>query len=152
MALPGEHDDVSRPGPFEGRDDGLAAIRDTEQVVAMALSRGLRAGADLFENRLAVLAAGILVGYDDNAATFPGDAAHHRPLLDIPLPRRAEDGDEAASTHPCQRRELIEHRLQRGRRMGVVDDDAEWLAAVDTVHPAGNAPKAGQARPNGLAG
>ena len=46
----------------------------------------LRPLGDRLEDRLAVLAAGILVGDDDEPAALAGDPAHHRPLGRVPLP------------------------------------------------------------------
>ena len=90
MALPGEEHDVAGARPLERRGDRCGPVGDQQEVVAATLAGRLRAAGDLIEDRLAVLAAGVLVGRDHEAGSLGGDPAHHRPLLDVPLPRRPE--------------------------------------------------------------
>ena len=72
------------------------------------------------------------------------DRREPRPLRAIALPGAPEDGDEPARRERAQEREDL---LQRFGRVGVVDDDAERLAGVDTVH----APAHGTRAEQGLA-
>ena len=69
-----------------------------------------RPGAIAVEDRLAVLAPGVLVGDDDQPAAFAGDAAHQRTLGRVALPGRPEDGDQAPTPRGGERRELVEAR------------------------------------------
>ena len=66
----------------------------------------------------------------------PAMLAHHRALVAVALPCRAEDRDQPAAAGRRDRREQVEDRVERGRAMGVVDDHGERLAAFDPLHPA----------------
>ena len=96
---------------------------------------GLGAARDLVEDRLTVLAARVLVGDDHDPGSLAGDPAHQRALGRVALPGRAEDGDQSPAARGGQRREQVEDGLQRGRAVGEVDDDAERLAGLDSLHP-----------------
>ena len=76
--------------------DGLGPIGDEEEVLAAPPAGRLGTRGDGLEDGHAVLAAGVLVGEDDEAAALAGDAAHLRPLGRVALAGRAEDGDEPA--------------------------------------------------------
>ena len=76
MALAGEEDDVARPRPLERGLDRRPPVRDREHVHATVAARALRAAHDLLDDRVAVLAAGILVGRHDEPAPLAGDPAH----------------------------------------------------------------------------
>jgi hypothetical protein len=106
--------------------------------VAPPLAGRLGASRDLVENHLAVLAPRILVGDDDEPRPLTGDTAHHRPLVGVALPGRAEHRDQAATTSGGSRGKDVEDRGERGRTVGVVDHDPEWLTRVDPLHPPGN--------------
>ena len=125
-----------RAGPARTPRRSPPAVGDEQQVVAAAAAGRLRAAGDLVEDRLAVLAAGILVGHDHEAGALAGDPAHHRPLRGVPLARRAEDRDQPAAAGRRDRREQVEDGLERRRAVGVVDDDPERLAGIDPLHPA----------------
>ena len=60
-------------------------------------------------------ARGILVGQDHQAAALARHRAHEGPLRHVPLPGRAEDGDQAASAGRGDRGKQVEHRLEGGR-------------------------------------
>ena len=79
------------------RLDGRPAVGDEQQVVAAALAGGLGAARDLVEDRVAVLAARVLVGDDDEPAALAGDPAHQRPLGRVALAGRPEDRDQPAA-------------------------------------------------------
>ena len=93
---------------------------------------------DGVEDRVTVLAAGILVGHDDEPAPLAGDPAHQRPLGRVALAGRAEHRDEPAAARRRGRGEEVEHGLQRCRAVGEVDDHPERLAEVDPLHPSGH--------------
>src|SRR5829696_5335634 len=135
VALPGEQHDVTRPRPLDGRLDGVASIGDDEQVVAASLAGRFGPARDVIEDRLAMLAARVLVGDDDDPGTLAGDPAHLGALGRISLTRRPEDRDHSPTTRRGQRREEVEDGLQRGRAVREIDDDAERLAEVDALHP-----------------
>ena len=125
--------------PLDGRPDGRPAVGDDEEVAVTTEPRPLRPAGDLVEDRLAVLAPRVLVGDDDEPAALGGQAAHDRPLRGVALARRPEHRDEPAAASGGDRREEVEDATERGRGVGVVDDDAERLAGVDPLHPAGDA-------------
>ena len=135
MALAGEQDDVAGPGPLERGRDGRPAVGDQQQVVVAALAGRFGAARDRLEDRVAVLAARVLVGHDHEAGPLARDPAHQRALGGVTLAGRAEDRDEPAATGRRDRREQVEHGLERGRAVGVVDDDPERLADLDPLHP-----------------
>ena len=95
VALAGEQDDVAGPGALEGRLDGRAAVGDDQQVVVAPPAGRLGAARDLVEDRLAVLAARVLVGDDHEPGTLAGDPAHQRALGRVALAGRPEDGDQS---------------------------------------------------------
>ena len=144
VALAGEQDDVARAGRLERGLDRLAAVGDELEVLAATLAGRLGTARDGVEDRLAVLAARVLVGDDDQAGALAGDAAHQRALGRVPLAGRAEDDDEPAAARGRGRRQQVEDRRQRGRAVGEVDDHPERLAGVDALHPAGDAAQLGE--------
>ena len=93
------------PGRARSNAAAIAAgpVGDQEQVPAAALAAVLGAAGDVVEDRLAVLAARILVGHDDEPGMPGGDPAHHRPLGRVALPGRAEDRDHAAAARRRER-------------------------------------------------
>src|SRR5918994_1535420 len=93
--------------------------------------RGLGAPGDLVVDRVAVLATRVLVGHDDDARALAGDAPHERAFGRVPLPGRPEDDEHTATAGRRDRGEQVEHRLERRRAVGIVDDDAKWLARLD---------------------
>ena len=148
VALAGEQDDVAGAGALERRLDGRAPVGDDQQVVVAALAGRLRAARDLVEDRVAVLAARVLVGDDDEAGALAGDPAHQRALGRVALPGRAEDRDQPAAAAP--------------RRAGARRSSTAWSEAglwakstmtpngwpsVDPLHPARARP-ATEARPS----
>ena len=145
MALAGEQHDVARAGALDGRLDGGPAVGDDQQVVVAPLAGGLRATRDLVEDRVAVLAARVLVGDDDDPGSLAGDPAHQRALGRVPLAGRAEDGDQSPTGRRRQRRQEVEDGLERRRAVGEVDDDAERLAELDPLHPPGHDADRGEA-------
>ncbi len=58
--------------------------------------------------------------------------------MNVPFAGGAEDGDQAAAGGG-QRREHVENLLEGRRRVGIVHDHGERLAAIDPLHPARNA-------------
>ena len=135
------------PGRAASNAAAMASRRsgDQQEVVAASPAGGLGAAGDVVEDRLAVLAARILVGHDDEPCSFGGDPAHLRSLRGVALPGRAEDHDQATATRGRGRREQVEDRGERRRTVREVDHDAERLAHVHSFHPARHAGDAGQA-------
>src|SRR3954454_13957026 len=136
VALAGKQDDVAGPSALERGGDRRRAVGDQEQVSAATLAAVLAAAGDVLENRLAVLAARVLVGHDHEACLLGRDAAHHRPLLRVALPGGPEHGDHSPTAGGGQWRQQPEDLLERRRGGGVVDDDTERLAATEPLHPA----------------
>jgi hypothetical protein len=58
------------------------------------------------------------------------------PLEYVALAGGTEHRYQTTAPRRRHRREYVQDLLERCRRMGVVDDDAEWLAAVHALHPA----------------
>ena len=138
--FPASSDDVARAGALEGRRDRLAAVADRAEVVRPSLAGRLGPDAIASKIGLAVLAARVLVGHDDEPATLAGDPAHERPLAGVALAGRAEHAirpPPPAARRPA--RAAPATGLERGRAVGVVDDDHERLAPADPLHPAGHA-------------
>src|SRR3954447_22563867 len=75
VALAGEKHDVAGSRPFQRRIDRRAAVGDDEEVVIAALAGGLRPAGDGIVDDGRVLAAGVLVGDDDDAGTLARDAS-----------------------------------------------------------------------------
>ena len=138
MALAGQEDDVTGARSLEGRPDRGRAIGDEQQVLVATAAGGLRPLRDLLEDRDGVLAARILVGRDHEAAALAGHASLDGPLRDVALAGRPEDRHEPAPG-ARERGQRVECRRQRGRRVGVVDDDQERLPAIHPLHPAPDA-------------
>ena len=69
--------------------------------------------------------------------------SHRRPLLEVALARRAEDGPEPPGGGAAQ---LAEHGLERVGGVRVVDHHGERLAEVDALHAAGQ-PASAASRP-----
>ena len=139
VALAGEEHDVAGPRPLERGLDRRPAVRDREDVHAPVAARALRAAHDLVDDRVAVLAARILVGRHDEPAPLARDPAHLAALRGVALAARAEHGDQRATPGRGDRREQVEDAGERRRRVGVVDDHRERLALVDPLHPARDA-------------
>ena len=106
VALAGEQDDVARVGPARrpprsplGRSAMSSRSWPRRRPAASAPAR------DRLEDRVAVLAARVLVGHDDQPAALAGDPAHQRPLGRVPLAGRAEDRDQPAAAGRRDRRE-----------------------------------------------
>ena len=129
------------PGRARSKAASIAARRSamTSRSWSAAPAGGLGAARDLVEDRVAVLAARVLVGHDDERGALARDPAHHRALL---VSRSPADPKTAITPPPPgrgQRGEQVEDRLEGGRAVGVVDDDPERLAAVEALHPARDA-------------
>ena len=143
---------------LEGGHDRGAPVGDQQQVVPAALAAGLGAPRDLVEDRVAVLAARVLVGDDHESCPFGRDPAHERPLRRVALARRPEDRHDAAAAGRGHRRQQVEHGAERCRAVRVVDHDPERLAELDALHAAGHDLERGQpvadrgrVEPDGLA-
>ena len=136
----------------------VPTIGDQQQVVVAPLAGRLGAARDRVEDRVAVLAARILVGDDHEAGPLAGDPAHQRALGRVALAGRAEHRDQPAATGRRDRREQVEHGLERGRAVGEVDDDPERLAgSTRSIRPGTDGEPGeprrdgGRVQPDGLA-
>ena len=145
MTLAGQQHHVTGAGGLEGCRDRLAAVRDEQQVMPAPPAGRLRATGDLVEDRLAILAARVLVGHDHQACALTGDTAHLRALGRVPLAGRAEHRDDPSAPGRGRRREEVEDGGQRRRAVGEVHDHAEGLPQIDALHPAGHEIQPGQA-------
>ena len=87
VALAREEHDVARPRPLERGRDGLAPVRDREHVHAASGAAGLGAAHDRVDDRVAVLAPGILVRGDHEPAALGRDPAHRAPAWPCPARR-----------------------------------------------------------------
>ena len=109
-----------------------------------------RGGEDLPADRRRVLTARVVVGNDDAIRQAAGDLAHDRPLAAVAV--------AAAAEHDPQprlgvRRDRLQDRLERARRVGVVDEDlAARRRARDPLHAPGHAFEPGQRLDRGLRG
>ena len=113
MALAREQDDIPGPGPLERRRDRGRPVGDQRQVPVAAPAGRLGPGRDLVQDRLAILVARVLVGDDHQPAALARDPAHHRPLRDVALARRAEHRDQAAAACRGDRGKAVQDRLER---------------------------------------
>src|SRR5205823_884962 len=115
VSLAGDNDDVGRGGAVDGVGDGVAAVLDRLDV------RAGDAGHDLLDDRLRILAAGVVAGDDDAVGHARGDLPHLRALPLVAVAAAAEDDPQ-----PALRREVAhggEELLQRVGLVSVVDDD-----------------------------
>ena len=125
------------PGRARSSAAAMAVPRsgDQQQVVVATLAGRFGAARDGIEDHVAVLVARVLVGHDHQAGPLARDPAHERALGRVTLAGRAEHRDQPAATGRRDRREQVEHGLERGRAVGVIDDDPERLAGLDPFHP-----------------
>jgi len=94
-------------------DEGYPEVRAINAgMTGDTTAGGLRTGGDLAEDRVAILAARVLVGQDDETAPLAGHATHERTLRRVPFPSRAEDGDDRAATRRRLRHDLVENGRQ----------------------------------------
>src|SRR5436190_11460534 len=138
VTLAREQHDVARPGRPDRGVDRLAPIQDQLERRATSGAGRLGSGRDVLEDGLGVLVPGVLVGGDDQPAALRRDPTHHRPLLPVAFPAGPEQCDQCPTPSLGNGRELVEDEGERGRRVGVVDDDGEGLAQLHPLHPAGD--------------
>jgi len=112
VTLTGEQDDVAWSSAFEGSLDRGAPISDDQEIVVTAPTGSLSAACDRIVDRVAILIPGIFVGDDHEATPLARDSSHRRAFGRVPLPRRAEHGDQTAATSRGRRCEEIEHCLE----------------------------------------
>ncbi len=125
---------------LEGAGDRVPAVRDHERVGG---PRRRDAAADLLEDRLGRLAAGVVRGEDDDVGEPRRHRAHERPLGAVAVPPAAEDGDHAAGLELAHGLEQV---LERVVGVRVVHEDGEVLAGVHALHPARDAARARRSR------
>ena len=133
VAFAGDQHHVARAGPRHRVPDRRAAVGDLDHL------RRLRRpaagpGQDLAADRRGILAARVVVGDDDQIGQLGGDPAHRRPLAGVALATGAEHHRQPA-VRPQQGGQ---HRAQRARLVGVVDQREKILAAVDLFQPPGD--------------
>src|SRR5699024_10157639 len=85
-------------------------------------------------------------GDDEGVGHARGDLAHLPPLAPVPVTAGAEHDDEPA---PGDRTQGLQCGGDRVGFVGVVDDDAEVLSAVYSLHPAGDGFDGGDATGGG---
>ena len=134
VALAGDHDDVAGSAPLEG--DG-----DRRRRSGSTTSRRRRRAA---RRSAAMIAAGSsLRGLSDVRTTTLRASgcrlAHRRPLGAVAVAAAAEHHQRRVSA-TASSRAASQHLLEPVGRVGVVDDDAERLALVDRLEPAGHRP------------
>ena len=86
---------------------------------------------DHFEQRYGIFASRILIGEHDDVAEFCGNFALQRPLCQIALSSRTEEGEKPSRTSFSDRRK---YRFERRRRVRVIDDEFKGLSPVDNRH------------------
>ena len=123
-----------------------ATVGDQEQVLVAAATGLDRAHGDLFEDAHPVLVARVVICEHDDARSLAGGATHHRPLEDVAMAGRTENGDQATAASGGMRGERVERGRQRARRVGEVDVDRELLSLVDR-ESAGRAPTSTDSSP-----
>ena len=118
------------PGPLEGRGDRRRPVADEQQVAVPPPAGVLGAAGDLVEDRVRVLAAGVLVGRRRPAGrrrrrSGPSSGASR---CRAPPPTRTPRSARRRGPPRAARAARGPSRALAGR-VGVVDDDAERLAA-----------------------
>ena len=141
VALAGDHARGRRGGPRRrrrrSRPGGRARRRRPLRRRSPARDRG--------DDRLGVLAAGV-VGRDEDPVGQPGgDLAHPRPLAGVAVATGAEHHQQPAARCDQLARRLEQHVLEAVGGVGVVDDDAEVLAGVDGLEATRHRRGGGQA-------
>ncbi len=85
---------------------------------------------------------GSSIGEDAEIGKASGNASLQRAFRHIALASASLTGNDPASG--AQLAQQGQELLQRFGRMGVVDDDREWLPLVDSLHATGNLRSTGQ--------
>src|SRR6516225_9126353 len=107
VALAGEQHDIAGSRALDRRVDRRPTVGDQQEIVVAALAGCLGAHGDRFDDPVAILAARILVGHNDDPGPFPGDAAHQRALGRISLTRRAKDCDQPPAARGGDRSQQV---------------------------------------------
>ena len=128
MPLAGNQDDVGCPRRGNRTMDRTAAVPFDLHVVRVSKPR-----QDVRDDRVAVLASGVVVGDDDSVGALLHRFRHLRPLAAVPLAAAAEHAPEVS----------LAQWLERGQRavqgiggMGVVHDDQWPRSASEPLHSA----------------
>ena len=127
VALAGHDHYVTTPG---GRNGGLDRACPIGVRVHLR-TRTRDARGDLPDDRLRILAAGIVARDPHHVGVLRGDAAHLRALPAVPVAPAPEDAHDPAVRRLANRRE---ERTQRVRRVRVVHDDVEGGVRADRLH------------------
>ena len=140
VALAGEQDDVAGAGPLERRLDGGPAVGDQRAGRGRGAGRRPRRRA---RSRRGSPSRSSPRGSSSVTTTSRPRSPAIRPISGrLAVSRSPADPKTAISPPPREAasgREQVEHGLERGRAVGVVDDDPERLAELDPLHPAGHA-------------
>ena len=135
---------------LEGGLDGGPAIGDDQEVVVAPPAGGFGAAGDRVEDRLAVLAARVLVGHDHDPGALAGDPAHQRALGRVALAGRAEDGDRVPhpATPPIGARRSSTVRSDAGLWAKSTMTPNGWPSSIRSIRP-GTTGDAGEAVADG---
>src|SRR5712692_267059 len=93
VALPGEHNYVTRAGPFEGAADRGLPVRNRNMPVESGLGD---ARDDFGDDGFGSLTPWVVRRHPDPVGEARGDAAHQRPLAAVAITAAAEHRGEPA--------------------------------------------------------
>ena len=98
--------------------------------------RRLESGEHVRDDRLRILASGVVRGDNRDISTQLQLAPHLRTLASVAVASAAEDTDDPTFREAAGGGEHVTHGI---RSMRVINHHSELLAPVDSLHPAGNA-------------
>ena len=129
MALAGHQHHVVGAGHADRLGDRARAVAQDDRAGAVG-----EAGDDVGDDRVAILAARIVVGDDRDIGAALGDRRHLRALAAVALAAAAEHADQLAGGKRTQRAQRL---FQRVRGVRVVDDHQRQPAlAAEPAHAA----------------
>src|SRR3954454_16288317 len=129
VALARDHEHVAGLGHVD-------RLLDRRAAVDLDLDAARAALEDRVDDRVRVLAAGVVGGDERDVRTLARDRAHERALGAVAVAAGAEDDDEAVlRERPGRTQDVVE----RVGGVGVVDEDRERLALVDRLEAARDA-------------
>ena len=128
VSFAGDDDDIAPACQRERGPDRFAAIR----LEPIGCRTALQAGLDFPQDLQGIFRARVVGGGDDEVAPPRGNLSHQGAFLAIPVAAASEDGDHAA---PGELPDCLQEFLQRIRRVGIIDDYREILAAPNQFQP-----------------
>ena len=129
VAFTGDEDDIPRAGPLHGGIDGGRTVADLEDVTAFGVGDGPCPVEHRRADRGGVLAAGVVVGDDEQIGSASGDLAHERSLTAIAVSSGPDDDRDPAGGAAAQ---SVHHRRESRGFVGVVHDREKVLSSLDT--------------------